>query len=484
MILKELLNGLDYDLINGNDDVNITDIAYDSRKVKEGSLFICIEGYKVDGHSYILKAIENGAKAIIVQRDYNIDNKGIITVKMTNTRYGLAYMSSKLYDDPSKSFKLVGVTGTKGKTTITYMVKSILEKQKKLVGLIGTVSNKIGNTVIPTERTTPESYDLQSLFSDMREQNVDTVVMEVSSHALDLHRVSCNEYDIGIFTNLTRDHLDFHKTFDNYFEAKMKLFDISKECIINIDNDYGRKAYQRYKNKAVTFGIKEEADFKAENIRLYPDCVEFDLKVFGKMECENIKVSIPGEFNVYNALAAISVCYKLNVSYDNIRKSLIEVNVPGRAEVVKINRDFTVIIDYAHTPDSLENILKTVRGYAKGRIVCLFGCGGDRDRTKRAIMGKISGELADFTIVTSDNPRTEDPDFIISEILEGIDQTKAEYIKIIDRYEAIEYALKNAQSGDIILLAGKGHEPYQIFKDITIKFDEAAIVKEILSKIN
>ncbi|MEN8907547.1 MAG: UDP-N-acetylmuramoyl-L-alanyl-D-glutamate--2,6-diaminopimelate ligase [Clostridiales bacterium] len=482
MKLKDLLFGLEYSLINGNMDMDITDIAYDSRKVKNGSLFVCIKGYKTDGHKFITKSIENGAKVIIIQDDYDIKNSEVTVIKINDTRYGLAFISTKFFKEPSKNFNLIGITGTKGKTTITYMVKSILEKENKLVGIIGTISNKIGEETISIDRTTPESYDLQSLFYDMSEKNVDSVVMEVSSHGLDLHRVSCNEYDIGLFTNLTRDHLDFHKTFDNYFEAKMKLFDISKLCLVNIDSDYGKKAYERYKNKAISFGIKEKADFRAINIKLHQDSVNFDLEVNGKVECMDIVVSIPGEFNVYNALSAAAVCNKSGLDFDTIKKGLLNLKVPGRAEVVDIDKNFTVIIDYSHTPDSLENILKTIKGYAKGRLVCLIGCGGDRDRTKRPIMGKISGEMADFTIITSDNPRTEDPEFIISEIIDGIKEANTDFVKITDRYKAIEFALKNAIKDDIILLAGKGHETYQMFKDKTIKFDEVEIVKEIISR--
>jgi UDP-N-acetylmuramoyl-L-alanyl-D-glutamate--2,6-diaminopimelate ligase len=482
MLLKDLFKGLEYDFIQGNENKDIKDIAYDSRKVKKDSLFVCIEGYKTDGHNYINKAIENGASVIVIQNEVKIENEEIIVLKVTDTRYTLASISSKYFNEPSKNFNLVGVTGTKGKTSITYMIKSILEKENKKVGVIGTIATTIGDSVIPAERTTPESYDLQSLFFDMNEKKADTVVMEVSSHSLSLHRVSCNKYDLGIFTNLTRDHLDFHKTFDDYFEAKMKLFDISKICIINIDHDYGKKAYEKFKSKAITFGIKSDADYKAENIILNQDNVIFDLVIKNETKFNDIKVSIPGEFNVYNALSAIAVCYKLGVSEESIKSGLSNIKVPGRAEIVDIKEDYTVMVDYAHTPDSLENILKMIKGYAKGRIVCVVGCGGDRDRTKRPIMGKISGELADFSIITSDNPRTEDPEFIISEIIEGIKETDSEYVKITDRYEAIEYALKNAKKDDIILLAGKGHETYQIFSDKTIKFDEVEIVKEILGK--
>jgi len=480
MKLSNLLENLEYEVVKGDIATDIVNIAYDSRKVQNGYLFVCIEGYKTDGHNYIDSACENGARAILVMHDVEV-NADITIIKIKNTRLALAEIANTFYENPSKDFNLIGITGTKGKTTTTYMIKSILEADNRLVGLIGTISNKIGEKEITAERTTPESYDLQGLFNDMKDAAVDSVVMEISSHALELYRVSASDFDIGVFLNLTQDHLDFHSTFENYFEAKLKIFDLCKVGIINIDSDYGKLAYERAKKlnkKIYTLGISSEADFMAKNIKLNQGSVGYD--VITPWENGRISVNIPGKFTIYNSLAAIAVCLCMNVTLEIVQKGISNIKVPGRAEIIETGKDFTVMIDYAHSPDSLENILTTIKGYAKGRIVCLFGCGGDRDRKKRAIMGRISGEIASFTILTSDNPRTEDPEFIINEIEEGIKETNAEYIKITDRKEAIRYAILNAKRDDVILLAGKGHETYQMFKDKTVTFDEAKIVKDIL----
>jgi len=480
MLLKELVEGLDILEICGDINSDITNIAYDSRKVRNGTLFVCIEGFKVDGHQYIASAIENGVKALLVQKNVSVP-EGITVIRVADTRLALAHVSNAFFENPSDKFTLYGVTGTKGKTTTTFMIKSILERKGQKVGLIGTVANYIGNETIPTERTTPESYDLQALFGDMVEKNVNSVVMEVSSHALELHRVSCCKYDIGVFTNLTQDHLDFHETFEKYFNAKMKLFKMCDKALINIDSDYGeraREAATAAASKVYTFGINKKADFNAVNIVTNADSVEFDL--VSEWGNSHLKVNIPGIFTVYNALAAIGCCILGGVPLEDIRNGLLNTRVPGRAEVVYTDDKFTVIVDYAHSPDSLENILKTIKDYSTGRVICLFGCGGDRDRTKRSIMGEISGRLADLTIITSDNPRTEEPVNIVRDIEEGIKRTNGAYITIVDRREAIKYSLENSQKGDIILLAGKGHETYQIFKDKTIHFDEREVVLELL----
>lgn len=483
MLLSELIKGLNPAEIKGDKDIEIYDIAYDSRKVKNGSLFVCIEGTVVDGHDYIPQALENGAKALLVQKDVEVP-QGITVVKAENTRYALAHVSDAFYGHPSGRFNLIGVTGTKGKTTITYMIKSILEQEKHKVGLIGTVANMIGDKVLYAERTTPESYDLQSLFSEMLENNVDSVVMEVSSQGLALNRVSCCEFQIGIFTNLTEDHIGprEHKDKEDYFKAKAKLFSMCKKGIVNVDSEYGRRILEMSECELLTYGIENNADITASDIVKHADSVEFNLK--SPWMNGRVKVNIPGKFSVYNALAAIGACGLMNISFDSVRAGLEKVNVPGRIETVKIDKDFTVIIDYAHTPDSLENILTAVKDFTKGRLICVFGCGGDRDRAKRPAMGNISGRIADFTIITSDNPRTEEPLAIVREIEEGIKGTGGKYTTIVDRREAIKYALLNAQPGDVIVLAGKGHETYQTFKDKTIHFDEREVVREILKEID
>jgi len=482
MLLEKLIDGLKPVSVRGNINIDISDIAYDSRKAKPGSLFVCIEGTVTDGHEFLPGALANGARAILVQKEVDVP-EDITVVRVKDTRYALAFVSDAFFGYPSRGFNLVGVTGTKGKTTTTYMIKSILEKEKHKVGLIGTVSNIIGNEVLYAERTTPESYDLQALFSEMVEKGVDSVVMEVSSQGLALHRVSLCDYDIGIFTNISRDHIGprEHKNFEEYLDAKIKLFKMCKKGLVNIDSDHAEKVIENALCEVLTFGIDNDADIRALDIEKRPESVEF--RVVTPWGSENIKVNIPGKFSIYNALGAIGACGLLNIPFDSIKEGLVNVSVPGRVEKVETGKDFTVIIDYAHSPDSLENVLTTVKDYAQGRVVCLFGCGGDRDRTKRPIMGEISGRIADYTIITSDNPRTEEPSAIVREIEEGIKKTGADYITIVDRREAIKYAIANAKSNDVIILAGKGHETYQTFKDKTIHFDEREVVKEILQEL-
>jgi len=482
MLLSELINGLEVVYRKGNMDVEISGIAYDSRKARPGYLFVCIDGTKTDGHKFIPGALENGAVALLTEKDVDVQRSDIAIVKTLSTRYGLAHVSDAFYGHPSGSMNIIGVTGTKGKTTITYMIKSILECAGEKVGLIGTICNKIGDEVLYTERTTPESLDLQSLFSEMLEKKVETVVMEVSSQGLMLHRVSCTDYDTGIFTNISRAHIGprEHKDFDEYLNSKIKLFKMCKRGLVNADSPYSRNVIEGAECEVLTYGIDSEADIKAVNINKHADSVEFE--VITPWGNEQIKVGIPGKFSVYNALAAIGACAMKGIPFESIKRGLEKVSVPGRVEVLETGRDFTVMIDYAHSPDSLENILTTVREFAPGRVVCLFGCGGDRDRTMRPMMGEISGNIADFTIITSDNPRTEEPDRIISDIEEGIKKTKGEYVKITDRREAIKYAITHAKPKDIIILAGKGHENYITFKDKTIHFDEREVVKEILEE--
>jgi len=479
MLLKDLISVLDVVKTKGNLEIEINTIAYDSRKVKPGSLFVCIKGYKVDGHDYLPIALKNGAEAVIIDEDIQVE-EGITVIHVSNSRLALARVSDNFFGHPSGKFVLLGITGTKGKTTISYMIKSILEDFGQKVGLIGTIANSIGDEVLYTERTTPESYELQSLFAEMVEKKVDSVVMEVSSHALELNRVYSCDYDIGIFTNLSRDHLDFHKNFENYLNAKVKLFRMCGKGLVNIDNEYGSEVVKRAECEIVTYGIDKKAEINAIDIVNHPGSVQF--KVLTPWGNEYMEVNIPGKFSVYNSLAAIGTCCLLGIPMLNIRRGLERVSVPGRAEIVDTGLDFTIMIDYAHSPDSLENILSTVRNYAPARLVCMFGCGGDRDKTKRPIMAEISGKLADFTIITSDNPRTEEPEDIINDIEQGIKVMNSEYITIVDRYEAIKYAITHAKPKDIIVLAGKGHETYQTFKNKTIHFDEREVVREIIDK--
>lgn len=481
MRLRDMIDGLETYNFIGDLDTNITSIQYDSRKIKEGSTFVCIEGFENDGHNFIDSAIKNGARAIIAQKNIEI-NENVVFVQVKDTRYALALMASNFYNHPSKELKTIGITGTKGKTTITYMIKSILEEAGEKVGLMGTIQNSIGDKVIASKRTTPESLEIQSMLREMKNENTTSCVMEVSSHALDLHRVSCCDYNVGVFTNLTRDHLDYHKTFENYFDAKIKLFGLSQKSIVNIDTNYGKKALQKCGKDTITVGIDEDAEFKATDINELPTSVEFVLNVDNTNS--KIKVNIPGRFTIYNALCAIAATYELGIDIQYIKKGLEKTKVPGRAEVVEINKEYTVMIDYAHSPDSLENILTTIKQFCIGRLICVFGCGGDRDKTKRPIMGEVSGKLSDYTIITSDNPRTEDPFRIINEIEVGIKRTNGKYELIEDRKEAIKKAIEMVQKDDIILLAGKGHETYQVIENSTIDFDEVKIVKQLVQNIN
>lgn len=479
MQLKDLVKGLEVSFLEGSMDVDIKGIAYDSRKVREGYLFVCIDGTKTDGHDYVNQALENGASAFIVQKETTLP-EGSSVVSTSNTRYALAHVSDAFYGHPSGSFRLAGITGTKGKTTTTYMIKAILESAGEKAGLVGTLGTQIGGRSLYTERTTPESYDLQSLFAEMLEEQVQSVAMEVSSQGLALHRVSCCEYEIGAFLNLSKDHIapNEHSSMEEYLKAKCMLFKMCKKALVNLDSEYAPQVIKEVECELLTFGIDSMADIKAINVLKHPRSVEF--RAVTPWYEADIKVNVPGRFTVYNALAAIGVCGLLGISPEAVKAGLEIVQVPGRAELVDTGRDFSVMIDYAHTPDSLENILATVKDYAPGRVVSLFGCGGDRDRTKRPMMGEISGRLADLTIITSDNPRTEEPSAIVGDIEEGIRNTGAEYIVIVDRREAIKYALENALPGDVIVLAGKGHETYQTFRDKTIHFDEREVVREIL----
>ena len=476
MKLQDILTDIEIVEIYNSNEIDITHITNNSRECREGSLFVAVRGFQTDGHKYIDSAVEKGAVCIICE-EYRPDLKcAQIVVKSSRRAEALAV--SNFYGNPHKKFSLLGVTGTNGKTTVTYLLKHILEYAGKKIGLIGTNQNMIGDKVFETGRTTPDSIELQGIFARMADAGVDYCVMEVSSHALELDRVYGCTYKVGAFTNLTQDHLDFHITMDNYAKAKEKLFSISEVSVINVDDCYGKEMTKSAKKKLFTYSCSAGADLKAENVTLSSDGVSFDLMG------ERISLAIPGEFSVYNALCAIGMALGCGIELSTIREALLSAHgVKGRAEVVKTNTDYTVLIDYAHTPDGIENILKTVKGFAKGRTIIVFGCGGDRDSTKRPIMGRIAGELADFCIVTSDNPRTEDPMKIISMVEEGVRESKADYVVIESRRDAIKYAMENAKAGDVIVLAGKGHETYQILAEGTIHFDEREVVKEILAKI-
>ncbi len=477
MLLSQLLADVEIVDVQGNIDIKVSGVAFNSKEVKPGDVFVCIKGFKSDGHDYAVDALERGAVAIIAERP--IEETAATCVVVKNTRYALSCVAAAMYDHPYRKFKLIGVTGTNGKTTTTYLVKAILENKGLVVGLIGTNQNMIGDTVIPSHHTTPDSLELMQLFDRMAKEKVDAVIMEVSSHSLALDRVASCEFDIGAFTNVTQDHLDFHQTMENYIDAKAMLFKKCRAGLFNIDDEAFERISKDAKCEVLTYSTKSECDLRAKDIEYRANGVEFDMIFRG--ECERISLSIPGGFSVYNALTAAGCCLSAGLSLKEIADGLKTAKgVKGRIEVVETNTDYTVIIDYAHTPDGLLNILNAIRGFAKGRIVTLFGCGGDRDRTKRPIMGKIAGQLSDFCIVTSDNPRSEEPKDIIEDIIEGLSETDCRYAVVENRFEAIEFALDNAKTDDIILLAGKGHEPYQVLKDRTIVFDEREIVLKLI----
>ena len=478
MKLLDLLKGVDYELLEGTVEKEVNHIQYDSRKVNEGDLFVCLTGFEVDGHDYANKAIEAGAKVVLCEKKIDIKSEGVTVLLVNEGRKALATMSANYYGHPTKSLKLIGVTGTNGKTTTVYLLKSMLEKAGKKVGLVGTIANYIGENKLKSERTTPESLELQKLFKDMVDANCEYCVMEVSSHSLELDRVYGCEFEVGIFTNLTRDHLDFHKSFDNYYNAKFKLFERSKASVINVDDDYGYrvlKDVEKLENKEIkTYSINNNSDFKASDLMLKEGDIHF------KINGEEFNSVLPGEYNVYNALGAVGAMSILGISNESIRKGLLDVVVPGRCERIGYKYDipYDIIIDFAHTPDGLKNILETLKGFTKNRLIAVYGCGGDRDKVKRAELGRIGTELADLAIITSDNPREEDPMAIIKEIVAGI--TKSNYLAIENRVEAIKLALGMAEEGDVVVLAGKGHENYQITNEGVIHFDEREVVDEIL----
>lgn len=452
-------------------------------------MFIAIKGYEVNGFDYVPSAIENGAICIMVEEGSDLKSlklpKEITLITVPDTRKALAICSCNFYKNPSRKFKLIGVTGTKGKTTTTYMMKQILEKQGYKVGLIGTIATYIGGKNLgDSDRTTPESSEIQKMFAKMVEEKCEVVVMEVSSQSLKLHRVDGCDFDIGVFTNFSEDHISEkeHPDMEDYFNNKLKLFDLCKTGFVNVDDVYGEKVKRLVKNIEISsYGIDNFANLLAKDITITNSYVDFKVKLGEKNE--RVKVCIPGRFSVYNALAAIAVCSKIGVTPENIKEALLETRVPGRSELVDNKKELTIMVDYAHSPESLQNILTAVRAYTRGKLISVFGCGGNRDKTKRPIMGKISGDIADYTIITSDNPRREKPEDIVAEIEAGIKKTKGKYEVVVDRVEAIRTAIGMARKSDIIVLAGKGHEPYQEINDEKYPFDERIIVNEIINEM-
>ncbi len=478
MTVRELLNGIEYrteiDL-----DAEITDITADSRKVAPGSVFVCVSGTRVDAHVFAADARKAGAVAVIGERD---PGDGSVNVFVESCRAAYAAACSNFYGRPQERLKLVGVTGTNGKTTTSVLIKNILEYAGRSVGLIGTISNVIGGREVSANYTTPEAKEFFSLLRQMADSGAEYVVSEVSSHALDQSRVAGCVFEAGVFTNLTQDHLDYHITMEAYAAAKAKLFAVSRVAVVNADDPAGAQMLAAAKGETLTYSARsDDADLTAKNVELKSTGATYELVTRG--DIARIITRMPGMFNVYNTLAAASAAYALGIPLATVKEALaVSRGVKGRLEVVPTDTDYTVIIDYAHTPDGIENILRAVRDFAEGRVICLFGCGGDRDKTKRPLMGETAAALADYLFVTSDNPRTEDPEAIIADILEGVKDAGTPYTVITDRTQAIAAALAEAKAGDVVILAGKGHETYQILGTEKIHYDEREIVADILSK--
>lgn len=482
--LKDLLEHLDYQCLQGTTDKEITSVVFDSRKAEPGSLFLCIKGAVSDGHTYAKEVAEKGASVLVVQDAVEVP-EDVTVIQVENSRYAMACISAAWFDHPAKKLKTIGITGTKGKTTTTYLVKSILENAGHKTGLIGTIETIIGEEHIPSANTTPESYLVQQYFAKMAEAGCDSVVMEVSSQGLMLHRTAGFTFDIGIFTNLEPDHIgpNEHKDFEDYLRCKALLFQQCKTGIFNADDQHLEQILEGHTCDVETFGFSEKADLRAENTRLVTGKgtlgIQYDVK--GLMDFP-VEIDLPGKFSVYNSLTAIAVCRHFNVTEENIQKALKQAKVKGRIEMVKVSDDFTLMIDYAHNAMSLESLLTTLKEYKPNRLVCLFGCGGNRSRLRRYEMGEVSGKLADLTIITSDNPRNEEPQEIINDIKVGIGKTDGKYVEIIDRKEAIAYAIHHGQPGDIVVLAGKGHEDYQEIKGKKYPMDERILIQEILEE--
>lgn len=482
MYLDNLLEGLEYTCLRGDVHTLVTSLVYDSRKTVKGSVFVCITGTVTDGHDYIPQAVEKGAAAIVIEKDIDLP-AGVTVVRVENARKALACMSAAYFGHPARKLKTIGITGTKGKTTTTYMVRSILENAGIKTGLIGTIETIIGDKVIPASNTTPESYIIQETFAKMVDAGLECVVMEASSQGFLQNRLDGFVFDIGVFTNIGYDHIGDkeHKDFDDYLRCKRQLFRQCRIGLVNIDDEHAGDILEGHTCQVETFGFSEKADIRAEDVQLVhrPGYLGVAYRVSGLMNFD-VAIDIPGKFNVLNSLCAIAICRHFNVSDKDILKALSNIKVRGRAEIVPVNGSYSVIIDYAHNAMSLESLLTTIREYKPKRLVCVFGCGGNRSRDRRFLMGEISSRLADLTVVTSDNPRFEEPEDIINDIITGVKKGPGKYIKITDRREAIKYCIDNAQEGDVIIIAGKGHEDYQEIKGVKYHMDDRELVMDAL----
>jgi len=492
MKLNNLILGLEITEFKGDSSLDLEGLTCDSRKIKKNFLFVAIRGFKEDGHRFIPQAIQRGAKAIVVEREVENLPEGVTLIKVPSSRIALARLSNNFYGFPSREIKLIGVTGTDGKTTTTYLIESILKKAGFKVGRISTIDYSLGDKIYLSSRTTPESVDLERMLRTMVNKHCDYGIIEVSSHSLVLHRVEGVEFDIAVFTNLSRDHLDFHKTMSNYLEAKASLFRNLEKCskketpkiaVVNIDDSAGRYIMSNVSCKVVTYGMREKGCIRGKVIKSTPFGISFLLTAPERIE---INLSLLGIHNVYNALAATSVALEEGVNLYSIKKGLEEVRgIPGRLEFIENNQNLNIFVDYAHTPEGLRRVLQTLKEVTKGRLMVVFGCGGERDKEKRPLMGEVALMKADYSIITSDNPRSEDPQKIIEEIEEGIKRRGGregkDYLKIKDRKEAIKKAIQMMKDGDVLLVAGKGHEKVQIFKERVIKFNDREVIQEILN---
>jgi UDP-N-acetylmuramoyl-L-alanyl-D-glutamate--2,6-diaminopimelate ligase len=493
--LKDLIHNTEVLAFVGDLEKEIGEITCDSREVTSQALFVAVPGFKTDGHQYIADALQRGAAAVVIENE-RYRSEQYVWIQVTNSRKALADLSSAFYGNPGRFLNVIGVTGTNGKTTTTNLIADILEKAGHRVGLVGTIHNKIGQEILPVNHTTPEAPELQKLFRTFLDKGADYGVMEVSSHALELQRVKNVEFDVAVFTNLTQDHLDFHQNMENYLAAKGKLFsslgqhsykERRKFAILNADDPYAEALAELTRGSVITYGIKNDADVKAEKVKITHEGVEYLLKYTNQELLVRLKLT--GLFNVYNSLAAIAVGLVEGISAEQIIAALEKIpGIPGRFEKVDSDNDragnYTVIVDYSHTPDSLEICIKTARSFARGRVIVVFGCGGDRDKTKRPLMGEVAGRLADLCLVTSDNPRSEDPEKIIDEIIPGLEKGvgKCPYLRITDRKKAIFKAIKEAKPEDVVIIAGKGHEDYQIIGSRVIHFDDREVAKAALGQ--
>ena len=484
MKLSLLLERITYEICQGSTEQEVSSVVFDSRKVSEESLFICIRGAVVDGHSFVDDVVKKGAKTLVVEEEVSVPDD-VTVVKVEDTRYAMAYISAAWFGNPAEKLKTIGITGTKGKTTTTYMVKSILENAGYKVGLIGTIETIVGDKVTSASNTTPESYVVQQSFREMVDAGCDAVVMEVSSQGLMLHRTEGFVFDFGIFTNIEPDHIgpNEHTSFEHYLSCKAMLLKQCKVGIVNRDDSHFEKIIEGHTCSLETYGFSQEADLRAEQPKLVsrPGYLGISYHVAGLMDFP-VEIDIPGKFSIYNSLTAIAICRHFQVHQDDIVKALKTAKVKGRIEMIKVSDEFTLMIDYAHNAMALESLLTTLRAYNPHRLVCLFGCGGNRSRDRRFEMGEVSGKLADLTIITSDNPRNEEPQAIIDDIKTGISKTDGKYVEIIDRKEAIAYAIHHGEPGDIVILAGKGHEDYQEIKGKKYPMDERVLIAEILEE--